>query len=140
MKFYQFSKWIQISCVAAIATNGQPTAENASGVDLTAGPDLGEGWRSLKFQDTLSAGAATAVALKIASDPRVASVELDRHLMPASVSTKPSKAALAALKPASSVRSLKVVDAWSSSTMFRGIEIILKGRDPRDAWAFVQRI
>jgi Ni,Fe-hydrogenase I large subunit len=24
----------------------------------------------------------------------------------------------------------KVVDAWSSSTMFRGIEIILKGRDP----------
>lgn len=33
----------------------------------------------------------------------------------------------------------KVVDAWSSSTMFRGIEIILKGRDPRDAWAFTQR-
>jgi Ni,Fe-hydrogenase I large subunit len=31
-------------------------------------------------------------------------------------------------------------DAWSSSTMFRGIEIILKGRDPRDAWAFTQRI
>jgi Ni,Fe-hydrogenase I large subunit len=34
----------------------------------------------------------------------------------------------------------KVVDAWSSSTMFRGIEIILKNRDPRDAWAFAQRI
>jgi len=34
----------------------------------------------------------------------------------------------------------KVTDAWSSSTMFRGIEIILRGRDPRDAWAFVQRI
>ncbi len=34
----------------------------------------------------------------------------------------------------------KVVDAWSSSTMFRGIEIILKGRDPRDAWLFAQRI
>lgn len=34
----------------------------------------------------------------------------------------------------------KVVDAWSSSTMFRGIEIILMGRDPRDAWAFTQRI
>ena len=34
----------------------------------------------------------------------------------------------------------KVKDAWSSSTMFRGIEIILKGRDPRDAWAFTQRI
>jgi len=34
----------------------------------------------------------------------------------------------------------KVRDAWSSSTMFRGIEQILKGRDPRDAWVFTQRI
>lgn len=34
----------------------------------------------------------------------------------------------------------QVSDAWSSSTMFRGIEIIMKGRDPREAWAFVQRI
>lgn len=34
----------------------------------------------------------------------------------------------------------KVVDAWSSSTMFRGIELILRDRDPRDAWAFTQRI
>jgi len=38
------------------------------------------------------------------------------------------------------VDSGRVQDAWSSSTMFRGIEIILKGRDPRDAWAFTQRI
>jgi Ni,Fe-hydrogenase I large subunit len=34
----------------------------------------------------------------------------------------------------------QVTEAWSSSTMFRGIEIILKGRDPRDAWLFAQRI
>jgi Ni,Fe-hydrogenase I large subunit len=33
-----------------------------------------------------------------------------------------------------------VTDAWSSSTMFRGIEMILQGRDPRDAWVFTQRI
>lgn len=33
-----------------------------------------------------------------------------------------------------------VTDAWSSSTMFRGLEIILKGRDPREAWLFAQRI
>jgi hydrogenase large subunit len=33
-----------------------------------------------------------------------------------------------------------VRDAWSSSTMFRGVELILRGRDPRDAWAFTQRI
>ena len=34
----------------------------------------------------------------------------------------------------------KVTKAWSSSTMFRGLEIILRDRDPRDAWLFVQRI
>jgi Ni,Fe-hydrogenase I large subunit len=34
----------------------------------------------------------------------------------------------------------QVTDAWSSSTMFRGIELILRGRDPREAWAFTQRI
>lgn len=33
----------------------------------------------------------------------------------------------------------KVVNAWSSGQMFRGIEMILKGRDPRDAHHFVQR-
>ena len=33
----------------------------------------------------------------------------------------------------------RVTDAWSSSTMFRGIETILKNRDPRDAWYFTQR-
>src|SRR5574340_884661 len=33
-----------------------------------------------------------------------------------------------------------VKDAWSSGTMFRGMELILKGRDPRDAWVFTQRI
>jgi hydrogenase large subunit len=33
-----------------------------------------------------------------------------------------------------------VVDAFSSGTMVRGLEIILKGRDPREAWAFTERI
>ena len=34
----------------------------------------------------------------------------------------------------------KVSDAWASSTMWRGVERILKGRDPREAWAITQRI
>jgi hydrogenase large subunit len=34
----------------------------------------------------------------------------------------------------------KVVDAYSSGTMVRGFERILKGRDPRDAWAFTERV
>ncbi|MEZ5954751.1 MAG: nickel-dependent hydrogenase large subunit [Hyphomonas sp.] len=33
-----------------------------------------------------------------------------------------------------------ITQAYSSGTMVRGIEIILKGRDPREAWAFAQRI
>ena len=34
----------------------------------------------------------------------------------------------------------EVTKAWSSGQMYRGLENILKGRDPRDAWLFVQRI
>jgi len=33
-----------------------------------------------------------------------------------------------------------IQQASSAGTMVRGIEIILRGRDPRDAWAFAQRI
>ncbi len=33
-----------------------------------------------------------------------------------------------------------IAQAYSSGTMVRGIEIILRGRDPRDAWAYAQRI
>lgn len=34
----------------------------------------------------------------------------------------------------------KVTKAWSSGQMWRGIELILKDRDPREAWLFAQRI
>jgi Ni,Fe-hydrogenase I large subunit len=34
----------------------------------------------------------------------------------------------------------RISNAWATSTQFRGIEIIMQGRDPRDAWAFTQRI
>lgn len=33
-----------------------------------------------------------------------------------------------------------ITDAWSSTTMWQGIENILKGRDPRGAWLMTQRI
>ena len=33
----------------------------------------------------------------------------------------------------------KVADSWASGTMFRGIETILQGRDPKEAWLFAQR-
>jgi len=34
----------------------------------------------------------------------------------------------------------RITEAYSAGTMVRGLEIILRGRDPRDAWAFAQRI
>src|SRR6201993_4870831 len=37
------------------------------------------------------------------------------------------------------VDSYSVTNAWASCTMWRGIEKILRGRDPRDAWMFTQR-
>ena len=43
------------------------------------------------------------------------------------------------LKIECEVNNGKVVNAWSSGQMWRGIEVILQGRDPRDAWIFTQR-
>jgi hydrogenase large subunit len=34
----------------------------------------------------------------------------------------------------------RIGEAYSAGTMVRGIELILQGRDPRDAWAYAQRI
>ena len=34
----------------------------------------------------------------------------------------------------------KVTDALSSGTAWRGLELIMKDRDPRDVWAYIQRI
>ena len=33
-----------------------------------------------------------------------------------------------------------IIEVLSAGTQARGLEIILRGRDPRDAWAFAQRI
>lgn len=43
------------------------------------------------------------------------------------------------LRVEAEVNNGKVTDAYSSGTMVRGLEIILQGRDPRDAWAFCER-
>ena len=33
-----------------------------------------------------------------------------------------------------------ISDAWSSGTMFRGLELVVRNRDPREAWYWLQRI
>ena len=44
------------------------------------------------------------------------------------------------LKIETEVADGKVTGAWSTGTLFRGIETILKGRNPEDAWLFTQRL
>ncbi len=44
------------------------------------------------------------------------------------------------LRVEAEIKDGKIVDAYSSGTMVRGIELILKGRDPRDAWAYTERV
>jgi Ni,Fe-hydrogenase I large subunit len=34
----------------------------------------------------------------------------------------------------------RIADAWATATTFRGLELVLKDRDPRDGWAYAQRI
>ena len=34
----------------------------------------------------------------------------------------------------------KVTDAWASGTMWRGIEVMMRDRDPREVWALLSRI
>jgi hydrogenase large subunit len=34
----------------------------------------------------------------------------------------------------------EITEAWSETTQFKGIEMVMQNRDPRDAWAFAQRI
>jgi len=43
------------------------------------------------------------------------------------------------LRIEATVENGKITDAYSAGTMVRGFEKILKGRDPRDAWAFTER-
>ena len=43
------------------------------------------------------------------------------------------------LRVEAEIKDGKVVNAYTSSTMIRGMEKIVQGRDPRDVWAFVQR-
>jgi hydrogenase large subunit len=44
------------------------------------------------------------------------------------------------LRVEAEVNGNQVSNAWASSTMWRGLELIQKGRDPREAWLMAQRI
>jgi hydrogenase large subunit len=60
-------------------------------------------------------------------------------MMPARIVVDPITRIEGHLRIEAEVKNGKITDAYSSGTMVRGFEIILKGRDPRDAWAFTER-
>ncbi len=102
------------SGVSRIAANGQPTAENAAGEDLKLGQAVGLGWYTVDFANEVSSKTASLVAQKLESDPRVAQVDFDMRIVPASV--KASQSAYSAIKAAAAVRSLTATDGWSAET------------------------
>lgn len=107
--------------VSPVARDGQPTGENSAAADLTAGRDLGSGWFTVAVSGRVTTERAWQIAERLKADPRVASVDLDRIIRPAAVggslvSRAELNRAYAALKPASAVRALKAVDAFSAAT------------------------
>jgi serine protease len=107
--------------VAPLAADGQPTGENTAAADLLAGRDLGNGWYTVGIAGRVTSERAWQVAQRLKADPRIAAIDLDRIISPASVGAQTlSRAELsrtfAALKPASAVRSLKAADGYLAST------------------------
>ncbi|WP_419779586.1 nickel-dependent hydrogenase large subunit [Maridesulfovibrio sp.] len=75
---------------------------------------------------------------KAKSGPAVAATPFDKNYT-GPVIVDPLTRIEGHLKIEVEVENGKVSNVWSSSQLFRGLEIILKGRDPRDAQHFTQR-
>ncbi|WP_296631393.1 S8 family serine peptidase [Rhodoluna sp.] len=103
--------------VVATDASGAPTAEAASGVDLKTSEALGLGYYALSFAQPISIADASRAAKAIATDPSVATAELDLAMGKSSVVFKNTSTLLrplAAFRAPSAARSLKVVDAWQA--------------------------
>ncbi len=99
--------------VDPLTSDGQPLAEAIIGTNLNVGSSLGEGWISLRFDETLPTYRANGFASRLSADPRIESVRVNAIIQPAalkSVALKP----VAAITAASPVRSLAVKDAWQA--------------------------
>ena len=106
--------------VSALAANGQPTGENATGADLVKGKNLGGGWFTVGIAGRTTSEQAWAIAQRLQADPRVESVDLNRVMVAASTSAGSINSvamnrAYAALKPASAVRALKAADDFTAA-------------------------
>jgi serine protease len=109
--------------VSAVAANGEATGENSAQTELTQPLALGNGWYKVSTESDASLESTWSALKKLDADPRIESVDVNRVLIPSSVSAangsqvSPSlKVVYAAIKPASAPRSLKAADAFVSST------------------------
>ena len=104
--------------VPALARNGEPTGENASGANLVAGSDLGQGWHSVSIAGNPDTQKSWQIAQRLLADPRVAAVDLDRVVKPTAVGAtiQPSGRVLTVTRAASAVRSVRAVDAFTASS------------------------
>lgn len=100
--------------VDTVAADGLATGSNAAKVALTFGHALGDNLYTADFADNLPISRARDIASALQQDPRVEFVSINHNFSAASLSVGGSKA-LAAIKAASAVQSLKAVDAYSKT-------------------------
>ena len=101
--------------VDALAADGLATGSNAAKVALSFGHALGDNIYTADFTGDLPILEARKIARALEQDPRVEMVSINQNFSPATLSVGGSSA-LAALRAASAVQSLKAVDAFSKTS------------------------
>ena len=100
--------------VEVVAPDGLATGSNAAKVNLSFGHALGDNLYTADFNTNLPITRAREIASALEQDPRIEFVSINQNFSAASLSAGGS-AALAAIKPASAVQSLKAVDAFAKA-------------------------
>jgi serine protease len=101
--------------VEPIAPDGLATGSNAAKVPLSFGHALSPDIFTADFQGDLPIVRARAIAAALEQDPRVEMVSINHNFAPAGLSLGGSSA-MTALRAASAVQSLRVVDAFNKAT------------------------
>lgn len=100
--------------IDAVAADGLATGSNAAKTDLTFGHALGDNLYTADFVGNLPISKARQVASALQQDPRIEFVSVNHNFSAASIA-KGGRAALAAIKSATAVQSLKAVDAFNKA-------------------------
>ena len=100
--------------INAVAADGLATGSNAAKVELAFGHALGDNLYTADFIGNLPISRAREIAAALEQDPRIEMVSINQNFSAASLGLGGS-AALAAIKPATAVQSLKAVDAFSKT-------------------------